>query len=88
MLVSILAAPYCFLYDQGLVIPALLDGAYATRSRALLIMLAAVIVAVDLELCGVRITSGLYMWTAPVWLGWYLMARSTAGDHGAEGTGR
>jgi hypothetical protein len=78
MLVSILAAPYCFLYDQGLAIPALLDGAYATRSRALVAVLALAIVLVDIELCGVKIISGLYLWTAPVWFVWYLLARRSA----------
>jgi hypothetical protein len=79
MLVSIVAAPYCFLYDQGLAIPALLDGAYKTRSRALLAILAYMSILVDVELCGVRITSALYLWTAPVWLAWYLLASAYAG---------
>jgi hypothetical protein len=74
MLVSIVAAPYCFLYDQGLAIPALLDGAYRTRSRALLAILAYISILIDVELCGVKITSALYLWTAPVWLAWYLLA--------------
>ncbi len=87
MLVSILAAPYCFLYDQGLVIPALLGGAYATRSRALLVALVAVVIGLDMELPWVRITSGFYMWTAPVWLGWFLLARATAGKGALEVSG-
>jgi len=33
MLVSILAAPYCWVFDQAVAIPALLHGAYGTRSR-------------------------------------------------------
>jgi hypothetical protein len=75
MLVSLLFAPYCFLYDQGLAIPAMMDAAYATRSRAMLAVLAALILIVDIELGSVRIISGLYLWTAPAWFGWYLLAR-------------
>ena len=40
MVVSIFPASHCFIYDQGLVIPGLLQGAYLTRSRTLLVILA------------------------------------------------
>jgi hypothetical protein len=80
MLVSLLAAPYCWLYDQCLAIPALLDGAYATRSRSLLAVLALAILVMDIELlCTVKVISALYLWTAPAWLVWYLFARAAAG---------
>ena len=78
ILVSLLAAPYSWLYDQCLAIPALLDGAYATRSRKLLAVLALLILAADLELCFVKVTSTLFLWTIPAWLAWYLLARATA----------
>ena len=73
MLVSLVAAPYCWLYDQCLAIPALLDGAYATRSRNLLALLALAILVMDIEICAVRVLSPLYLWTAPAWLAWYLL---------------
>jgi len=78
ILVSLLAAPYCWFYDQGLAIPALLDGAYATRSRKLLAILALLILAADIEICFVKVTSTLFLWTAPAWLLWYLFVRATA----------
>jgi hypothetical protein len=78
MLVSLLFAPYCWFYDQCLAIPALLDGAYTTRSRFLLTALSLLILATDAEVCFVRVISPLYLWTAAVWLIWFLMARSTA----------
>jgi len=78
MLVSLLTAPYCWLYDQGLAIPALLHGAYTTRSRTLLVLLALASILIEAELCGIRITSLLYLWTAPAWLAWYVAARVTA----------
>jgi hypothetical protein len=75
MVVSIFAAPYCFLYDQGLVIPGLLDGAYRTRSRTLLVILALSSIVVEAELiCGVKIHSAQFLWTAAAWLAWYLLA--------------
>jgi hypothetical protein len=78
ILVSLVAAPYSWLYDQCLAIPALLDAAYSTRSRRLLAALALLILAADLELCFVKVTSILYLWTAPAWLAWFLFARAFA----------
>jgi len=85
MLVSIFAAPYCWLYDQALVIPALLYGAYRTRSRTLLAALAVTSIVIDAGLvCGVRITSALFLWTAPAWLAWYLLAQVSAAQPSAS----
>ncbi len=78
VLVSLLFAPYCWLYDQGLAIPALLDGAYAVRSQKLLAVLALAIFLADVELLGVKVTSPLFLWTAPAWYIWYLFARASA----------
>ncbi len=80
MLVSLLAAPYCWFYDQALAIPALLDGAYATRSRSLLAILALAILLADIEICVVKVISPLWLWTAPAWFVWYLFARASAGN--------
>jgi hypothetical protein len=75
MLASIFLAPYCFLYDQGLVIPGLLLGVYHTRSRTLLVVLALASIAIEAELmAGVVIHSAQFLWTAPFWLTWYLLA--------------
>ena len=78
MLVSLLAAPYCWFYDQCLAIPALMHGAYATRSRKLLAALALAILVMDGEICAVPVISPLWLWTAPAWLAWYLFARASA----------
>jgi hypothetical protein len=78
LLVSVLVAPYCFPPDQCLVIPALLHGMYKTRSRAMIALLAVIQLAIQFETWKVRIISGYYMWLAPTWLVWYLLAlRST-----------
>jgi hypothetical protein len=80
MLVSILLAPYCWLYDQALAIPALLYGAKLTRSRILLAVLAFASLLIQIELvCGIKLPSALYLWTAPAWLAWYLFACAFAG---------
>jgi hypothetical protein len=76
MLVSIVAAPYCWLYDQAVAMPALLHGAYTTRSRRLLTALALINIPIVIALiCGIKIISAFYLWTAPAWLVLYLLAR-------------
>lgn len=74
MLVSLAAAPYCWLYDQCLAIPALLHGAYVNRSRNLLTLLSLLILAALIQLCFVKVISPLWLWPAPAWLGWDLIA--------------
>ncbi len=74
ILVSLLFAPYVWLYDQCLAIPALLDGAYATRSRAYLVVLALMILVADGEFFTAKVISPLWLWTAPAWFAWYLLA--------------
>ena len=75
MLVSLVCAPYCWLFDQALAIPALLYGAYITRSRLLLAALALGSVAIEASLMmGVKLPSPLFVWVAPAWLCWYLLA--------------
>jgi hypothetical protein len=85
VLVSFLAAPYCWFYDQCLAIPALIHGAYVTRSRKLLAALALAILVMDGEICGVQVFSPLWLWTAPAWLVWYLLARASAAKSAIPG---
>jgi hypothetical protein len=81
MVVSIFLAPYCWLFDQALAVPALVQGALVTRSRSLLVFLALASVVVEVELIGgVSILSVFYLWTAPAWLAWYLIASGAAGE--------
>lgn len=75
MLVSILVAPYCWIIDESLAIPSLLQGAYLTRLRSLLVVLALASVVIEAELMGgCKLFSYFYVWTAPAWLAWYLCA--------------
>ena len=82
ILVSLLVAPYTWVYDQGIVIPALLQGAFLTRSRNLLIALAFLSALVEIVVFS-SLTYPAAMqrwtyWTAPAWLAWYLVARAMA----------
>lgn len=85
ILLSLLTAPYCWIYDQCVAVPALLDGLYATRTRSVVLALALAILVTDAEICVVRVTSLLFLWTAPAWLAWYLIARSMSGPSKISG---
>jgi hypothetical protein len=84
-LVSVLVAPYAWITDQVLAIPALLEGSILTRSQILLVILAAASIVLEAELLGgVILASNLYLWTAPAWLAWYLLARASASNPSIE----
>jgi uncharacterized membrane protein (UPF0127 family) len=76
MLVSVLVAPYTWLMDQAILIPALLHAAYLTRSRSLVAILA--LASAVIEITALRgmllLRSEFYLWTAPAWLAFYLYA--------------
>jgi hypothetical protein len=78
LLISLVTAPYSWVYDGCLAIPALLYGAFFTRSRMLLTLLAATSLLIVIEVArNIRVTSNFYLWTAPAWLVWYLWASAT-----------
>jgi hypothetical protein len=76
VLVSVLVAPYTWPLDQAILIPALLQAAYLTRSRGMISLLALASALVEiLPLRGVPfLHSSAYLWTTPAWLLWYLFA--------------
>ncbi len=78
MLVAVLVAPYSWFYDQAILVPAILHGIYLTRSRNLLLVLALASAAVEMgSLGGLGLLySRLFLWSAPAWLAWYLLATS------------
>jgi hypothetical protein len=79
VLVSLVAAPYSWVYDGGLAIPALLEGIYVTRSRFLLFVLAIASLMIEIELVwGIKVGSAFYLWTVPAWFVWYLLSRAFA----------
>ena len=80
LLVSLMCAPYAWITDESVLLPAVLLGVYraldAKRALAPIILFAGVAL-VEL-LSNVRITSWYYTWTSPAWLVWYLYATRTA----------
>jgi hypothetical protein len=79
ILVSLIAAPYCWPYDQAIAVPAILTGAYTTRSRPMLATIALINIPImGALMIGIKITTPFYLFIAPLWLAWYLLARSTA----------
>src|SRR5581483_7878912 len=84
ILVSLVAAPYSFVYDQSVAIPAVLHGAYRTRKRLLLFLVVCMLGTIELETIWVRISTLYYVWTAPAWLLWYLIASTSANERVAE----
>jgi hypothetical protein len=73
ILVSLVAAPYCWPYDQTVAMPALLQRAYATRSRLMLAILALAGFPIMAALmANIKITTPFYLLIAPAWLAWYL----------------
>lgn len=77
MLVSVLVAPYLWLYDQVLVLPAILWALCRTRSQAAITALAAIYIVIVVQpyIAGVSLRSPIYLWPAPAWLVWYWFAR-------------
>lgn len=75
-LVSVLVAPYTWLMDQAILIPALLHAAYITRSRSIVAILA--LASAVIEISALRgmllLRSEFYLWTTPAWLVLYLFA--------------
>ena len=77
MLVSLLAAPYGWIFDQALAIPAILFAVSRNRSQAVLAVLALLYLLVEIQLVSpFDLHSAVYLWIAPTWLAWYIFARA------------
>ena len=75
MLVSVVAAPYSWFMDQTILIPSLLYGLYTTRSRSLVAVLALLSALLEtIALQGAGLYSRWYLWSAPIWLAWFVIA--------------
>ena len=80
MLVSLVVAPYCFLFDQSLAIPALLYTAGRFASRRALIALALLYLLVELQplfFPAPAVAYWVWLLAGPAWLAWYWIARRT-----------
>jgi hypothetical protein len=76
VLVSVLVTPYTWFMDQAVLVAALLHGAYMTRSRTLIAVLALLSAFIEIEtFLGIQLLhSPLLVWTSPAWLLWYVLA--------------
>ena len=79
MLISLLVAPYCWIYDQCLALPAVLYGVCRSSSRTLLAVLASIYILIEVETFhSFWEASPWYLWIAPAWVAWFLLARASA----------
>ena len=71
-----LCAPYAWMTDEAVLLPAVLLGVYrAIETRRSLVPIAAFTAIALIELyANVRITAWYYIWTTPAWLAWHLYA--------------
>jgi hypothetical protein len=75
ILVSLLVAPYEWFTDTAIALPAILAAVYVCRSQILLATLALASAAIEIQvLQGFPFHSKMYLWLAPAWLAWYLLA--------------
>jgi Glycosyltransferase family 87 len=78
MLVSLLVAPFGWVFDQTLAIPAVLLGAARNHSRWLLGALAAIYLLIEFQVNRFEFHSKTYLWIAPAWLVWFVWVRAVS----------
>jgi hypothetical protein len=79
MLVSLLVAPFGWIFDQSLALPAVLYAVSRHASQTMLSLLALIYVLIEIQIISpFGLHSALYIWVAPAWLIWYLFARASA----------
>jgi hypothetical protein len=77
LLVSAMCAPYSWITDEAVLLPAMLTGLYravAMRRSVLPLVVVAGAALVEFFVADVKITTQYYLWTMPAWLAWYLYA--------------
>ncbi|MGD1106644.1 MAG: glycosyltransferase family 87 protein [Terracidiphilus sp.] len=79
LLVSLLVAPFGWIFDQSVALPAILYAVSRNPSQTMLSLLALIYVLIEVQIVSpFGLHSALYLWIAPVWLVWYLFARASA----------
>lgn len=77
LLVSLFVAPFGWIFDLSLALPAVLYAVARNPSQTALSLLALIYVLIEIQLVSpFGLHSALYMWVAPVLLVWYLYARA------------
>jgi hypothetical protein len=79
LLVSLLVAPFGWIFDQSLALPAILFAVSRNPSQTMLSILAFIYILIEVHLVSpFGLHSATYLWIAPAWLVWYLLARASA----------
>jgi hypothetical protein len=86
LLVSVACAPYAWITDESVLLPAILAALYqAEDSGRSLLPYGLITGAVLAELLrGIWMTTPYFVWTAPAWLAWYLYATHGKSEAGGE----
>ena len=84
LLISVMASPYSWPFDQLLMVPAILHVCSVKRGRALPALAVVNGVAIALLLMTVSLSSPVYAWTGTACLIWYVWARRRAGLAGVR----
>lgn len=76
LLVSVACAPYAWITDESVLLPAIMASLYRAEDSGRSLLPFGLIVAAALAeiLRGVWIITPYFVWTAPAWLAWYLYA--------------
>jgi hypothetical protein len=74
LFVSVACAPYAWLTDEAVLLPAILAGLYRTEDSGRSLLPFALLAGAALVelLSGIWMTSPFYLWSVPAWLIWYL----------------
>jgi hypothetical protein len=79
LLVSVLVAPYAWVTDEAVLLPAILGSLYFAESRKISLapyLILSVVAMIEI-MCDVKMNSGGFVWTAIAWLGWYSYVYAT-----------
>jgi hypothetical protein len=79
MLVSLIVAPFGWIFDQSLALSAVLYAVSRNASQTMLSVLALIYMLIEIQIVShFDLHSAFYIWVAPAWLVWYLFARASA----------
>jgi hypothetical protein len=80
LLVSVLVAPYAWITDEAVALPAILGSLYFAESHKASLAPYLIVngIAMMEVMFGIKTNSGFYVWTTTAWLGWYLYTQSSS----------
>ena len=88
MLVSLFVAPFGWIFDQTLALPAVLYAVSRKPSQIWMVALALIYFLIEFQIgFHVELHSRSFLWIAPAWIVWYLLARVRACAPGENRTG-